>query len=100
LIATGATTKGVLLFAYGALGISLVDNFMRPMLIGNRAKLPIFLLFFGMLGGVQVYGPIGILTGPLLIATVLAFTKIYREQFQLSQLRKREEPPPAQDPLA
>lgn len=78
---SGSPVKGVLLFLWGAFVISLADNFLRPILIGEKAKLPVFLLFFGILGGLQMYGPIGILMGPLIIASVLAFAKIYREQF-------------------
>lgn len=77
----GSAVKGILLFLWGALVVSLADNFLRPILIGEKAKLPVFLLFFGILGGLQVYGAIGILLGPLMIACVLAFAKIYREQF-------------------
>jgi predicted PurR-regulated permease PerM len=78
----GAIVKSIFLFLWGFFLVSLIDNFLRPILIGDKAKLPIFLLFFGMMGGLQVYGVIGILVGPLLIASVLAFTKIYRDQMQ------------------
>jgi predicted PurR-regulated permease PerM len=81
LFLSGSPVKGLLLFLWGALVVSLADNFLRPILIGEKAKLPVFLLFFGILGGLQMYGPIGILMGPLIIAGVLAFAKIYREQF-------------------
>lgn len=97
LILTGSQAKGFLLMAWGLLIVSTVDNFMRPILIGEKAKLPIFLLFFGMLGGLQVYGPVGLLTGPLLIACAMSFAKIYREQMAAGPGRT---PPPPPAPAA
>jgi predicted PurR-regulated permease PerM len=91
----GETTKGLILLVWNALVVSLADNVLKPYLIGEKAKLPVFLLFFGMLGGLQVYGPIGLLTGPLLIASALAFAKIYREQMNSSAVRPPERPPVA-----
>jgi predicted PurR-regulated permease PerM len=89
----GATVKAIFLFCWGILVVSLVDNILRPILIGEKAKLPILLLFFGILGGLQVYGFIGILIGPLMIASVLAFAKIYREQMPKHADKKTDLPP-------
>jgi predicted PurR-regulated permease PerM len=89
----GATVKGVFLLVWGFAVVSLVDNFLRPIIIGERAKLPILLLFLGILGGLQVYGFIGILMGPLMIACVLAFVKIYREQYHRAWTAKPPETP-------
>ena len=66
---------------WGIFVVSLVDNFLRPILIGSRAKLPILFLFFGLLGGVKVYGPMGIFLGPLVIALLIAFVRIYKEEY-------------------
>ena len=80
-LAQGFLGKGIFLFIWGVLVISLVDNFLRPILIGSRAKLPILFLFFGILGGIKVYGPMGIFLGPLVVALLIAFIKIYREEY-------------------
>jgi predicted PurR-regulated permease PerM len=77
----GATLQGVLLAIWGALLISLPDNFLKPLLIGRKAKLPTFLLFIGILGGLQVYGFLGILFGPLVVTLLTAFVQIYREEY-------------------
>ena len=61
--------------------ISLVDNFLKPILIGSRARMPILLIFCGIIGGVNVYGVTGVMIGPILIATLLAFVSIYREHY-------------------
>ena len=69
----------LVLLLWGALAVGLLDNILRPVLIGRGAKLPIFLLFLGIFGGLKVYGPIGILLGPLLVSCVQVFLQIYRE---------------------
>ncbi len=74
----GAQT-GLFVLLWGALAVGLLDNILRPVLIGRGAKLPIFLLFLGIFGGLKVYGPIGILLGPLLVSCVQVFLQIYRE---------------------
>lgn len=81
LLLTGATLQGVLLVAWGAVLVSLPDNFLKPMLIGRKAKLPTFFLFLGILGGLQVYGFLGILFGPLVVTLLTAFVQIYREEY-------------------
>jgi predicted PurR-regulated permease PerM len=77
----GVTWQWIFLLAWGVLVVSLVDNFLRPLIIGNRAKLPMLFLFFSILGGVKVYGPMGIFLGPLVLALLLAFINIYREEY-------------------
>ena len=78
---TGSTLNSFLLAAWGAVFVSLPDNFLKPLLIGRKAKLPTFLLFLGILGGLQVYGILGILAGPLVVTLLTAFVQIYREEF-------------------
>jgi len=70
---------GLFVLLWGALAVGLADNFLRPILIGRGAKLPVFLLFLGIFGGLKIYGPIGIFLGPLLISCVTVFLQIYRE---------------------
>jgi predicted PurR-regulated permease PerM len=81
LLLTKATLKGVLLAVWGLVLVSLPDNFIRPFVIGKRAKLPTFFLFFGILGGLQVFGFLGILFGPLIVTVLTAFIQIYRDEF-------------------
>jgi len=50
-------------------------------LIGEKTKLPYFLLFFGILGGVKVYGIMGIFLGPLVLSLFFVLIKIYQEKF-------------------
>jgi predicted PurR-regulated permease PerM len=81
LLIEGHTTACIGLVIWGVLVVGLVDNFIRPYVVGGSANLPILLLFLGILGGIRVYGLVGALISPLLIALVLAFVDIYREQY-------------------
>ena len=81
LLITRSTLSGVLLAAWGTFLVSLPDNFIKPLIIGKKAKLPTFFLFLGILGGLQIYGFLGILFGPLVVTLVTAFIQIYREEF-------------------
>ena len=74
---------------YGALVISVVDNIIKPLIIGGGTKVPVFLLFFTILGGLRVYGFLGIFLGPIIIALGMAFLTIYREVY----LKSSHEPP-------
>lgn len=85
LFATGDVVRAIILLAYGSLVISMVDNVLRPLLIGGQTRIPTLFLFFGILGGVQVYGVLGIFLGPVLLAIVFAFARIYQEQFAIPE---------------
>lgn len=78
---TGAYDKALMVAGWNIVLVFIVDNFVRPMLISSRANLPLMLLFFGMLGGLKVYGASGILLGPVVIALVLTFVNIYRREY-------------------
>ncbi|MBW3023118.1 AI-2E family transporter [Candidatus Woesearchaeota archaeon] len=66
--------NGIGLLIYGALLVSLIDNFLRPKIIGDRAKLHPVLVLIGILGGIAAFGIVGVLIGPLVLA--LLFTVI------------------------
>ena len=68
LINEGATGMGVFLLVWGALVVSSVDNFLKPMLISRGSDLPFVLVLLGVLGGAVAFGFIGVFLGPVLIA--------------------------------
>ena len=78
---TGSELSGILLGAWGLLLVSLPDNFLKPLLIGKKANIPTFILFIALLGGLQVYGFLGLLFGPLVVTLLTAFVQIYREEY-------------------
>lgn len=73
--------KAIVLFVVGFFGISLLDNIMKPAIIGEKTKLPYFLLFFGIMGGMKFYGLMGIFLAPVVLALFFALIKIYREKY-------------------
>ena len=81
LFLTGSKISSIAFFAWGLILVSLPDNFLKPLLIGKKAKLPAFFLFIGILGGLQVYGILGILFGPLVVTLLFVFVQIYREEY-------------------
>ncbi len=75
------TGKAVALLLVGTFIISLLDNILKPLLIGEKTKLPILLLFFGILGGLKLYGLTGIFMGPVILALAFALIKIYQIEY-------------------
>ncbi len=78
LAVSGAWIKAILLTLWGVLVIGLVDNFLRPKLVGERAKLHELFIFFAVLGGLQVFGLLGIVLGPVVLAIALALFDAFR----------------------
>ena len=68
LAATGDWTRAIILAVFGTAVISTVDNFLRPRLVGGRVGLSELVMFFSVLGGLQVFGVLGIVLGPVLFA--------------------------------
>ncbi|MCM8776188.1 MAG: AI-2E family transporter, partial [Candidatus Omnitrophica bacterium] len=62
---------------------SMIDNVLKPALIGEKTKLPYFLLFFGILGGLRIYGLMGIFLAPVILSIFFALIKIYQEEYLL-----------------
>lgn len=79
LAASGQWGKAIVLTVWGALVIGMVDNFLRPQLVGQRAKMHELLIFFSVLGGLQVFGVLGILLGPVIVALGLALLEAFRD---------------------
>lgn len=78
LVVTGHWTKAILLTIWGALVISTIDNFLRPKLISNQTKLHELLVLFSVLGGISVFGLLGIVLGPVVLAITLGLLETFR----------------------
>ncbi len=73
----GAFWKGIILLALGVLLIGMVDNFLRPLFVSSRTNIHPLLLFFSVLGGIQAFGMIGLVAGPLIMTLSLTLIEIY-----------------------
>ncbi|MBZ0157773.1 MAG: AI-2E family transporter [Alphaproteobacteria bacterium] len=74
----GMTGKAVILLLVGVLGISSVDNILRPVLVGARTRMHILVIFFSVLGGINLFGLIGFIIGPLVVALFVSMVEIFR----------------------
>lgn len=74
----GSWGKALLLTAWGAIVIGLVDNVLYPWLVGNRLRLHTLVVFFAMVGGLTVFGPSGLFLGPALVTFALELRRIWR----------------------
>ena len=82
LLATGAVVDGLILIAFGAGVIGLVDNILRPVLVGRDTKLPDYLVLLSTLGGFVLFGLNGFVIGPLVAAMFVTFWDIFIREFQ------------------
>jgi predicted PurR-regulated permease PerM len=76
-LATGAIWQGLGLIAYGVLVIGLVDNVLRPFLVGKDTKLPDYVVLISTLGGIEVFGLNGFVIGPLIAAIFMVSWEIF-----------------------
>ncbi len=81
LIATGSVGAGIALIAWGAIVVGLVDNLLRPMIVGQGARLPDVVVLVSILGGIATFGAPGILLGPVIAAMLDTLLEIYRRIF-------------------
>lgn len=89
---------GIFMVAYGVLGISSVDNVVKPIIISRGSKLPFIVMFIGVLGGVATFGFIGIFIGPTLLA--VGFGLIQEILDKRRRMPTIQTPPPSGPPVS
>jgi predicted PurR-regulated permease PerM len=77
LLASGSVSKGIVLVAYGVVVIGLVDNVLRPVLVGKDTKLPDYVILVSTLGGIAIFGFNGLVIGPVIAAMFMAAWDIF-----------------------
>ena len=78
----GAYVKALILVVWGLVVIGSIDNFLSPRLVGRRARLHELLIFFSVLGGLEVFGILGLVLGPVVVAITLALIEMVRQSFK------------------
>jgi predicted PurR-regulated permease PerM len=78
----GETIRAIVLLAWSLGIVGTVDNVLKPLIIGNRLGLPVLFLFFGILGGLALFGALGIVLGPVIFALLRALLALYSEGYQ------------------
>lgn len=76
---SGSMTQAIILLVWGLLVIGGIDNILSPRLVGRRACLHELLIFFAVLGGLQVFGVLGLILGPVVVAMTLALIEMVRQ---------------------
>src|ERR1700704_283976 len=80
LFSTGHAARALLLVGVcGGLG-SKIDNILRPVLLGGRSSLNGLLVFISVLGGIAVFGALGVVLGPIVVATAVGVLDVYSEK--------------------
>ena len=73
--------QAIFLLAWGAVPVSLVDNIVRPWAMKGKAQLPAIPLLFAVLGGMQAFGFVGLVIGPLVFSLLMSIIDIYKRSF-------------------
>jgi predicted PurR-regulated permease PerM len=94
LLATGAFGKGLILMAFGAGVIGLVDNLLRPYLVGKDTALPDYIVLISTLGGIALLGLNGLVVGPLIAALFIAVWDIAARGEVVPNSEDRDAAPP------
>ncbi len=79
----GAMGKALAMLAWGIGVVSMVDQFFRPWLIGQDVQIPVLFLVLSVLGGLALYGILGIFIGPIMVSLLMTAVQIYREEYHL-----------------
>jgi predicted PurR-regulated permease PerM len=84
-LATGAIWQGVVMILFGVLVIGLIDNVLRPLLVGKDTKIPDYVILISTLGGLAVFGLNGFVIGPLFAALFIACWDLFPSAIRMNQ---------------
>ncbi|WP_086981531.1 AI-2E family transporter [Vibrio aphrogenes] len=82
LFLTGDITWALFIVVWGIAVIGSIDNLLRPILMQGSAGMDTLMIFFALLGGIQLFGLIGLIYGPLIFAITMVLFKMYEEEFK------------------
>jgi predicted PurR-regulated permease PerM len=78
LFLSGNEAAGIGLAIWSIIIVGSIDNFLRPIIVGGRTSMHPLLILLTILGGLQVFGPIGIIVGPTILAAFLSLVQLYK----------------------
>lgn len=84
LLMVGSMGKALVMLAWGVGVVSTVDQILRPWLIGQEVQMPVLFLVFSVIGGLALYGMIGLFVGPILMSILMTVISIYREEYHIA----------------
>jgi predicted PurR-regulated permease PerM len=92
LFLTGAWVKAIVLIGWGALAVGMIDNILYPYLVGGRLRLHTLPTFFAIVGGVGLWGPAGLILGPVALAVTIGLLDVWLRR--TADGGSAEQPPP------
>lgn len=90
LLAFGHPVAAIGLLAWGVLGVGLIDNLLRPILIGRGVDIHPYLIILAVLGGISFFGIAGFLLGPLILSLFFALSDMYDPILAKSKTQKKK----------
>jgi predicted PurR-regulated permease PerM len=81
----GSWGKALILTLWGMLIIGTIDNLLRPVLVGSRLKLHTVLAFISVVGGLMLFGPAGLILGPVALTITTVLLEVWRTPFSLAK---------------
>ena len=75
----GDWTKALILTAWGSIVIGLIDNFLYPLLVGERSRMHTVAIFIAIMGGLVAFGAAGLIVGPVVLAITLALLQVWQQ---------------------
>jgi predicted PurR-regulated permease PerM len=81
LILSGSTVRGIGLLIWGGILVMNVDNFLKPRLISGQSNIHPVVVLLGVLGGLKLFGFIGLVVGPLILALLITLINFYEEEY-------------------
>lgn len=103
LLAIGSWGKAIILVAVGVGGIGMIDNALRPILVGREAGMPDYLILLSTLGGIATFGLSGVVIGPVVAGLFLTVWDIFAEEFgplDTGAPVEARPPPPDEPPVS
>jgi len=91
LFSVGRTTAAVILLIYGLVVISWIDNILRPLIVSRRTKINSAIILVSMIGGLLVFGILGLILGPLIISYLILLIESFRNKKTESILIQKTE---------
>ena len=82
LFISGETTHAIMIVVWSIAVVGSIDTILRPLLLRDSAPVPVVFLFISILGGVNAFGMLGILYGPMIIGLVVVMLTIYDEEYK------------------
>ena len=82
-------TIAIVLAVWCLIWVAVIDNFIKPLAMRHGTGLPTLALFFGIAGGLEAYGPIGIFAGPAIISVFASLLRVYRRTYATTRKPRR-----------